>query len=583
MAVDPRRAWPALATLAVAVPPLIAFNLPPSATFFNQDMALFGWGLFLAALALTLPASAWRPRPTVAPALAAFAIVLLAAFVSPFWTGLPWALAWSAVGVIAAAMVTLHVAAAASGEGSGERAFAAFCIGLVIAGIASACIGIVQVYAPAWADGDWIARAALPGRASGNLRQPNHLSSLLLWSLVALVWLAENRRLGRSAALALGLVMLFVVVLTGSRTGAIGALMMAVWGALDRRLTGRTRIALLLVPVGFFFIWLGLTEWAHHNHQVFTSEARFTGKGDISASRFRIWANTFALIEMHPWLGVGFGEFNFAWTLTPFPGRPVAFFDHTHNLPLQLAVELGLPLAAVVMVLLGWGLVLSFLNAWKADGNATAPAPVERSALVMVLMVTAHSQFEYPLWYAYFLLPAAFAWGACLGQRTKPLRARATDPVREPTRPLLLASMVMVLVAIVALWDYARVVAIFAPPEGAGSLEERIEEGRHSWFFAPHAEYAAATTPEHPSTAMPAFSSATHYLLDARLTMAWARALAEAGDEQRARYVAQRLREFHNEASESFFAPCADTQKPAAELPFQCKAPTRAFRYEDFR
>ena len=38
---------------------------------------------------------------------------------------------------------------------------------------------------------------------------------------------------------------------------------------------------------------------------------------------------------------------NVRGTQTPFPGRPVAFFDHTHNLVLQFAVELGLPLAAI--------------------------------------------------------------------------------------------------------------------------------------------------------------------------------------------------------------------------------------------
>ena len=35
---------------------------------------------------------------------------------------------------------------------------------------------------PALADGSWIARSGVPGRAVGNMRQPNHLASLLLWA-----------------------------------------------------------------------------------------------------------------------------------------------------------------------------------------------------------------------------------------------------------------------------------------------------------------------------------------------------------------------------------------------------------------
>ena len=50
------------------------------------------------------------------------------------------------------------------------------------------------------ADGEWIAVSTLGGRAVGNLRQPNHLNSLLLWSLIALVMLLDAGRLRRALA-----------------------------------------------------------------------------------------------------------------------------------------------------------------------------------------------------------------------------------------------------------------------------------------------------------------------------------------------------------------------------------------------
>jgi hypothetical protein len=224
-------------------------------------------------------------------------------------------------------------------------------------------------------------------------------------------------------------------------------------------------------------------------------------------------------------------------------------------------------------------------RAIAAGRDGTAAPSAERGALVLVVMMIVHSMLEYPLWYSYFLLPTAFAFGICLARPATLPTGTAPDAWAPGTRtrPFVLASMALILGATVALWDYVRVVVIFAPPEGASSLEQRIQEGRHSWFFAPHADYAAATTPEHPSTAMPAFAGATHYLLDARLMLAWAKALNEAGDEQRARYVAQRLREFRNDAAASFFAPCNMPLTPPEALPFQCKAPSRPLRYEDFR
>ena len=574
----------ALAVNAVALPALLAFNLPPSSTFLNQAAALIGWGAFL-----TVLAGAMHPLPSRwsggASALqAALALLLLAALAAPLWASAPWSLGLSAAGLIGAAALTALVGASLQRAGRGALAFHALCIGLVVAGVASSLIGIVQVYLPAWADGNWIAPSGIAGRAVSNMRQPNHMSSLLLWGVIAAVWLSDTAgatRTARAVTRGAVLLMLFGLVLSGSRTGMLGTGLLALWGLLDRRLSRQARAVLVLAPVVFALFWWGAAAWSHHSHEVFGGDAQFN-KSDISSSRFGIWANTLALIQAHPWFGVGFGEFNFAWTLTPFPGRPVAFFDHTHNLPLQFAVELGLPLAALVFVLLLWALWGNLQQALrKPSATETEPAGVHRAAFVIVLMVLLHSLLEYPLWYAYFLLPAAVAFG--LGVERPAEAAPAEAPTdRARTRPLLLASMLLMVGSLLSVADYLRVVKIFVPAETAPPLAERIADGQRSVFFAHHADYAAATTAEHPSDAMAAFTRAPHYLLDARLMQAWANALNEAGKVDEARFVAQRLKEFKNAASAEFFAPCTETA-PAVTPPFQCQPPQQAFRFEDFR
>ena len=47
--ITPAVHWP-LAFLAVAAPTLLAANDPPSVTFYNQVLSVFGWGLWMAAL-----------------------------------------------------------------------------------------------------------------------------------------------------------------------------------------------------------------------------------------------------------------------------------------------------------------------------------------------------------------------------------------------------------------------------------------------------------------------------------------------------------------------------------------------------
>ena len=557
------------AALAMAAPALLAFNLPPSATFFNQAAALVGWGGFLLALAAGIQVGRWPRAPGLAALLAALALLTAASLASPLWAHLPWALALSGGGMIAAAGLAVLVGASMQAAGLGAAAFRALCIGMVVAGVASSLIGIVQVFSPDWADGDWIARSYIPGRAVGNMRQPNHLSSLLVWATIAAVWLTETGMFRRWAGNALSLLFIFVIVLSASRTGTVSVGLLAVWALLDKRLARPTRLLLLLAPVAYGVLWLGTSAWADFSHQLFGGETRFSTKGDISSSRWGIWTNTLALIAMHPWAGVGFGEFNFAWTLTPFPGRPVAFFDHTHNIVLQFAVELGVPLAALVLALLCWAL----LAAWRAAQDSA-----RRAALVMVLMILLHSLLEYPLWYAYFLLPTAFAFGLCFQPRDE-----SADAVPVSSRPLLIASLLLMLGGVGSVADYSRVVTIFAPAEGAPPLAQRIAGGERSVFFAHQADYAAATTAEHPADAMPAFRGAPHNLLDARLMIAWAKALDESGDTDRARYIAQRLKEFRNDQATEFFAPCAEKPKHGAALPFQCEASSRPFTYEDFR
>jgi hypothetical protein len=196
---------------------------------------------------------------------------------------------------------------------------------------------------------------------------------------------------------------------------------------------------------------------------------------------------------------------------------------------------------------------------------------------MMVLLMALHSQLEYPLWYAYFLLPTAYAWGYCLASGAEGRMHKA-----NPLRVLPIAGALMIASSVWALSDYLTVSRIFEPGSDNRPLPERIADGRRATLFAHHADYAAATTPDDPSTAMDAFKRAPYYLLDARLMEAWAKALAAKGDLDKARHIAQRLREFRNPQSEEFFEPCR-AGSPPQTMPFQCSPPARPVPWREFR
>ncbi|CAN5494035.1 hypothetical protein BH09PSE5_BH09PSE5_50130 [soil metagenome] len=605
----------AVAIAAAVLPASLAHNLPPSSTFFNQAVALLGWGMFAAVVGITLIARsldslASNTTPSaIAPATSssglvslviALAIVMASAAASTIFGSLPASLSMSAIGMILAALILIWAGASARATGLGTQVFKALCIAMVVAGLVSVVIALIQVFAPSLADGSFISRSE-PGRAAGNLRQPNHLGSLVVWSAIAAIWLFQAQVIRRGTTAVLLLLFVFTVALSASRTAVLEIVALAIWGALDRRLPRSARLMLVLAPVFYVVAWLGLAEWAKLGQQVYAGTARLQ-QDDISSSRFAIWSNAIEMIRMQPWLGTGFGEFNLAWTMTSFPQRPVEYFDHPHNLILHLATELGVPLAAAVTTLLCWALWRVFVASRQGEPLLQGAT---RAAFVMIVTIAIHSQLEYPLWYAYFLLPTALVFGLALGPT--PQERSAKDKAQRPTKPsrasggvLTIAGVLVAVAAIASMVDYNRVVVIFAPPSKAGPLMDRIADGRHSWFFSHHADYALATTESDPPPDLSAFKDAIHYLLDVRLLQAWAEAYARRGDIERASTIASRMREFRNPDLAPFFEVCnaANASAPAASAPstpravtrtlrpaapFQCQAPEGLLTWRDFR
>lgn len=613
-----------LAIVAIVGPCLLAFNVSPSATLFNQLLAVAGWGVVVCAAADSARLS--RLPAGAAGLFIAVAALCLGMSVSVY-RGLPWDAGLASCGTLLAATGVLCAGLRLACSSASARWLAALCQGLVWVSLLSLAIGFIQVFTPDLADGKLIAAPTLLGRATGNVRQPNHLSTLMLWGCAAAVWLGMRRvqptgddagwaeravrLLGGQApwivaALVLG------VMLTASRTGLVGVLMLAVWGVLDRDLPMRLRRALWAAPLVYAAGWLGMSALSHLQGQAFGGEARLHDGSDISSSRFAIWRDTIALIRMEPWAGVGFGQFNFAWTLTPSPQRPVAFFDHTHNIVLQLLVELGLPLGGLVIACLGYALWKLVQQALRPVGEAPAHAigaAGARVLLYMVLLVGLHSLLEYPLWYAYFLLPTLCFWGMGLAgdggvragaaraaEAARPLTAdgrSATIPAasrdasaarseRMGTWGMRAGGLAMIVGSLLALADYLRVVEIFTPPAHAAPLEQRIASGQKSVLFGFQADYAKATT--EPSPPLSAFERPLHHLIDARLMVAYAKALAAHGQLDKARFVTDRLREFRRFADEPFLDVCAEPLADGEEEPFQCQPYAgRPMDFRDFR
>jgi O-antigen ligase len=546
-------------------------------------VAILGWGLVMRlAPAPALERAALR---ATAPLLVFFGMAGAACLASILAGVYPSSLGAAVLGVLAlGALVTLHGAGAgASGDTGFVRAFA---IALVVCGLCQAVVAMLQVFDYDQLDNVLIAIPTRRGRAGGNTGQPNQFADTMLWGLIALVplarsWHGESAagrvRLARAGWCAAALLMILGIVLCGTRTGLVALVVIAVWGIADRRLARPLRIGLAIAPlVDLVVQWL-VGAWSRwHDVAVVLFDRSGT---DVTSHRAAIWGQGLALIKEQPWLGVGWGQFNFAWTLTPFADRTAGLVDNAHDLPLQLAVEMGIPAAIIMMLLLVWALRTALRRVWRLAGEEGVYA---RSTLMLVVVMGMHSMFEYPLWYVYLLLPTAWAFGLALGVATREDSVAEPAPgARPPVRAWRVVGTMFAVIAASAWLDYQNIVALFEPTATSLPLPERIQHARQSPLFANLADRVAVVDMPPSPAMMPAIHGASHVLFDGRILYVWANLLNAEGQVDKARYLAARLREFDLSGPKPWYAPCDDPAITAK--PFQCLPPEHPVTWRDFR
>jgi O-antigen ligase len=87
---------------------------------------------------------------------------------------------------------------------------------------------------------------------------------------------------------------------------------------------------------------------------------RFDAQGLSDEGRLETYRSTLRMIADHPWFGTGLGTF--VWSFPAYRSGSVSMWgvwDKAHSTPLELAADLGLPLAGLIVV--AWLIVLGVL------------------------------------------------------------------------------------------------------------------------------------------------------------------------------------------------------------------------------
>ncbi len=367
------------------------------------------------------------------------------------------------------------------------------------AATASACMGLLQYMGLAEHFSPFI-NYTEAGQAYANLRQRNQLATLLAMGLAALLWwqvraAADGERVGprQAAHVLLGVAAALLVcadAASGSRTGLLQLLLLLLLGLLWRR----GRVTVLLSLLGYALAAWTLPHWAGLDPLHSGILGRVGEVTDPCASRLTLWSNVLHLIAQKPWSGWGWGELDYAHFITLYEGpRFCEILGNAHNLPLHLAVELGVPLALAVCGVLLW-LVLR-ARPW-GEQDAT-----RQLAWRVLAVMGLHSLLEYPLWYGPFQLAALLAVWLLWQTRPTQVQSMGTAPNAGrvwPARLRVAIAAAVIAACTYACWDYWRISQIYLPESqrAAAYREDPLTLINGSWLFADQVHFAElGTTP----------------------------------------------------------------------------------------
>lgn len=248
--------------------------------------------------------------------------------------------------------------------------------------------------------GIWVADLRSGDRPFANLAQPNNLATLLCLGLASSLYMFETRRVGVWVGSALAFFLLFGIALTQSRTPWVGAVCVSLWWA------WKGRELVLRLSFTAFAGWVALYVLLVLGFSYF-AEALYLPVADLAERaqalhRWALWQQLWQAVLQGPLWGYGWNQVGVAQVAVSLDFSLPIMTEHSHNIVLDLLLWNG--------PLLG-GLIIVLLAVWLVRLGWQTRSVEDVVALMAVGFVLVHGMLEYPLEYAFFLLPMGLLLG----------------------------------------------------------------------------------------------------------------------------------------------------------------------------
>jgi O-antigen ligase len=245
----------------------------------------------------------------------------------------------------------------------------------------------------------------------GNTAQPNHFADYIALGLVSLGLLYARFSMRIWQVVLLAMPLLFVLVLSGSRSSWLYLLftlgLAFLWQRRDKALRPLMFYSLVLV-LGFGLMHLVVQiPWLEGATGSITTTERLFGDNASGSIRVHLWRESALIFAQYPLMGAGFGQFAFQHFLLASELRNPAvagLYNNAHNIAMQVAAEGGLAGVAILLGTLG-------LWFWQSVVRGAQFTIYHWWGYAVLAVLAIHSMLEYPLWYAYFIGVAAIMLG----------------------------------------------------------------------------------------------------------------------------------------------------------------------------
>ena len=293
-----------------------------------------------------------------------------------------------------------------------ERVFSIFSLVVLVVGLISSVIAICQWLNIHGYFSPWM-YTFKGNRPYANLAQPNNLATLLTVALLACLYFYEKKWLKNIYLVPYALILMFSIALTQSRTSWVVCLFILIYlGVKQFNRNKRFGFLKLVGWVAIFGLMIANLPYLQQLISGLSSlkmaeTASVIERASSGYLRLDMWQQQWIALLQQPWLGYGWNQTGMA-QMAAYDAHPNhEWYKSAHNIMLDLLIWNG--------AIIG-GLIVVYLTAWLFWLNQGVKDTVSIIATLMVCAILIHGLLEFPLHYAYFLLPTGFLLGVIQAQ-----------------------------------------------------------------------------------------------------------------------------------------------------------------------